>query len=91
MSLVYKVGTKRYQDIVVAMVTHLGEIGELVVCRRLLLRQQDAVPRGPFCEAVPAHKDQVVEVLPCTQDALAVPDVLHQIAEVLLLCRDQSQ
>ena len=75
----------------VAMETHLRETRQLDVCRRLLLRQQNAVPRGPLGEVVPSDEDQIVEVLPRTQDALTVPDVLDEVAHVLLLLRGGLQ
>ena len=47
--------------------------------------EKDAVPWRPLGVFVPAHEDQVIEVLPSTQHTLATPDVLHQVAQVSLL------
>ncbi len=58
---------------------------EFSVRGRLVLGQKDAVPWGPLVIAVPAYQNQVVQVVPGTEDTLAVPDILHQVTEVALL------
>jgi len=60
----------------------LGDIVEPVMSLSFVSSQQDGVPWRPLLVLVPAHQHQVEHIRVLAQNALAVPDVQHQLSDV---------
>lgn len=57
---------------------------------RLIMSEQDTVPGGPLLVFVPPDRDEVIEVIPGREDGLVAPDVLNEVAQVVLLYQEAN-
>ena len=68
-------------------IMYLLQTAEFIVGSCFVFGEQYTVPGRPLLCLVPAHQDEVEDVIPGTQCALAAPDVLNKVTQVALLKR----
>lgn len=53
--------------------------------RSFIFGKKYTIPGRPLFMFIPAYECKIKEIVPCTEDALTTPNLVNQVAEVMLL------